>query len=222
MPNRHLALLLSLISLGVASRAAPSFAHGGSNSVRLFWTAPGDDGNNGAALLYDVRYSNRPINEGNFDQATRGLIFRASPARTHETCRVTGLLPGEDYFFAVKTVDDHGNWSRISNLAKRTGRLLEIEPIVTDFSIGSPQPNPARGSVQFGLNVPLIGERARVEAFDAAGRHVRSFAVEGGAHDQRLTWDLKNDRGEAVPAGVYILRAQRGTSTYLRRLVVIR
>lgn len=33
----------------------------GSDTVRLFWTAPGDDGNSGKAAVYDARRSMSPI-----------------------------------------------------------------------------------------------------------------------------------------------------------------
>src|SRR6185369_11372823 len=39
------------------------------NSATLTWNAPGDDGTNGTAAGYDVRYSPSPITAGNFAAA---------------------------------------------------------------------------------------------------------------------------------------------------------
>ena len=42
-----------------------------SNSITLQWLAPGDDGNQGQASLYDIRWSLSPINESNFGNASQ-------------------------------------------------------------------------------------------------------------------------------------------------------
>ena len=40
-------------------------------ALTLTWTATGDDGSNGAASSYDVRYSTSAINNGNWNAATQ-------------------------------------------------------------------------------------------------------------------------------------------------------
>jgi len=51
---------------------APVLAYGQTpDTVVVRWTAPGDDGNAGVALAYDLRVSEAPITADNFDQALR-------------------------------------------------------------------------------------------------------------------------------------------------------
>ncbi len=90
-------------------------------SVTLQWTAPGDDGSTGIAAQYDVRWSTSPIHEGNFASATHvsGAPIPQA-AGTTQSMDVTGLTPSTTYWFAIKTADDQGNWSSISNLVQWT------------------------------------------------------------------------------------------------------
>lgn len=88
------------------------------NSLTLTWTAPGDDGNNGTAAEYDIRYAT-----SNIDNETWGFATQVSdepapgPAGSNETFVVGGLTPATTYYFALKTGDDAGNWANLSNIA---------------------------------------------------------------------------------------------------------
>ena len=92
-----------------------------SNSITLAWTAPGDDGATGTATSYDVRYSTAIIDETNWGLATQasGEPF-PSPAGTAQSMTVGNLNPATTYFFAIKTSDEAGNISAISNIATNT------------------------------------------------------------------------------------------------------
>lgn len=112
----------------VSSQSTPSTA----TAVTLTWTAPGDDGNIGQAASYNLRYSTNPITDGNFDSATAvtGLAAPATAGST-ETTTVTGLQPSTTYFFALKTTDDAGNVSALSNVATKTTDALAVACVPT-------------------------------------------------------------------------------------------
>ncbi len=121
---------LSFLAGAAALLLAPALAHGqaGPDSVTLAWTAPGDDGTIGTASAYDLRMSLSPIDAGNFGAATAitGLaVPRASGTR--ETFKVRGLTRGTVYYFAIRTQDDAGNWSGLSNLL-RWDWVLDTSP----------------------------------------------------------------------------------------------
>ncbi|OGR65840.1 MAG: hypothetical protein A2X31_00640, partial [Elusimicrobia bacterium GWB2_63_22] len=87
------------------------------NGITVRWTAPGDDGLSGRAALYDLRYSELPITDVNaFSAATRvtGLAV-PSPAGQPEAATVGGLTGGVTYYFALKTADEAGNTSGLSD-----------------------------------------------------------------------------------------------------------
>jgi len=85
--------------------------------VVLDWIAPGDDSNIGQVQLYEVRYSQSMITADNYNQAT---VFPTPPnplpAGIHQELTVTSLLPGVEYFFAIRAYDDEGLVSEISNV----------------------------------------------------------------------------------------------------------
>jgi len=87
--------------------------------VTLTWTAPGDDGNVGTAAAYDIRYSaSGTITEADWASATQASGEPApTAAGTSQTMTVSGLTPGTTYSFAMKTSDEAGNTSAISNVA---------------------------------------------------------------------------------------------------------
>ena len=131
---------------------------GDSTSLDLEWTATGDDGVAGSASRYDLRISNAPIDDANFDQADElsGEPLPAS-AGTLESVVVDGLTSGTVYYFAIKAIDDAGNASETSNSAEgETDAPQGTAPRVTITS-------PAAG-IQIDEGSPV---RLEVDASDA-------------------------------------------------------
>ncbi|WP_135550227.1 fibronectin type III domain-containing protein [Paenibacillus cymbidii] len=90
-------------------------------SVQLTWTAPGNDGNLGKAAGYDVRYSTSPITEANWASATQEVDELAQKnSGLAMKYQVNRLTTGTTYYFAVKTFDDAGNYSALSNVVSAT------------------------------------------------------------------------------------------------------
>lgn len=85
--------------------------------VQLSWTAPGDDAQNGIASNYTVRYSHTAI-ESEFGWLMASDVNgepAPGPAGSAESMTVTGLTPGETYYFAIRAEDDVSNLSGLSN-----------------------------------------------------------------------------------------------------------
>ena len=90
-------------------------------TMQLTWTAPGDDGSTGTATAYEVRYSTAPITLGNFPVSTLvAQTMTPQVAASAETLAVSGLTASTLYYFAVKTSDDLGNMSGLSNVVSDT------------------------------------------------------------------------------------------------------
>jgi phosphodiesterase/alkaline phosphatase D-like protein len=105
-------------------------------SIRLTWTAPGDDSTSGTASQYDIRYSTSPITGANWAAATQ-VTGEPTPliAGTQQTYTVTGLQSGRTYYFAMKTADEVPNWSGLSNVP--SGSTLDTVPpaAITDLHV---------------------------------------------------------------------------------------
>lgn len=117
MLRRLFTILFALVALAVLTAAARAQ----SASVTLEWTAPGDDGQVGTAAQYEVRISTSLIDAGNFASAT---LVPNPPAPlaagTLQAMLVNGLLPATPYWVAIRTADERGNWSPISNVVAFT------------------------------------------------------------------------------------------------------
>ena len=102
-----------LLSMGKGHAQSPE-----PTSITLNWTAPGDDGDVGQATTYDIRYSLEPITEANWNDCTQASNPPApQPAGSVESFTIGGLDPSTLYYFAIKTGDEAGNWSGLSNIA---------------------------------------------------------------------------------------------------------
>jgi formylglycine-generating enzyme required for sulfatase activity len=107
-----------------------------STSVRLTWTAPGDDLYRGQAASYDIRYALAPIEEATWPSAT-AVEGEPDPlpAGNPQSFVVTGLSPETHYYFALKTLDEAGNVSHLSNVTEATTPRGNVPPALTDLSV---------------------------------------------------------------------------------------
>ena len=101
------------------SRVTDLVAEAVSNTgFRLTSTAPGDDGDEGTATAYDIRYSTIPMASRGFPNATPvGGVPAPRPAGETETVVVEGVNANLNYHFALRAVDDAENWSGVSDEA---------------------------------------------------------------------------------------------------------
>ncbi len=115
----------------VANLAADNTFSSVPGSIRLTWTAPGDDNNTGTAYAYDVRYSTADITD-NVTFNTAAVVGGAPPpalAGIGQSMVAYGLMPGTRYYFALKTRDEVPNWSGLSNRPSAYARLDNVAPV---------------------------------------------------------------------------------------------
>ncbi len=114
-----------------------------SNRITLRWTASGDNGSQGRASRYDVRFALAPIDEATFDSASVAISppFPGQAGSAQEFT-LSGLDFLTTYFFALKAIDEYGNVSPISNVA--SGRTLgppdiALAPLALDQALTTGQ-----------------------------------------------------------------------------------
>lgn len=193
------------------------------SSVTLEWTAPGDDAAIGLAYRYDLRYSLDPITVENF-----GLASVApnppQPVRpgTRQRVQIDGLYPDTRYYFGLKTMDESGNWSALSNVVVRTAPDPVRTPLASRLEMRAPSPNPARWRTLIRLGLPVATD-VRVDVFDAAGRWVRTLVADRlQAGITPIFWTLGDSGGRPLSSGIYWVRGVLGTEVRMQRLVVVR
>lgn len=112
----------------------------GSQSLLASWTSPGDDGSSGTAMFYDLRRSTSPITAGNFDAAVPVSPQPTPlPAGTSQSYVLLNLTSGVTYYVAIRTRDEAGNWSSISNVVSGTTLPDSTAPAaIQDLGAGTP------------------------------------------------------------------------------------
>ena len=123
-------------------------------------------------------------------------------------------------------------WDVQNNSSTATTDFIVVNSLELALEHVLAYPNPAYESTtfRFSHNQECNAIEARIEVYDAKGRHVRGFKADMHAHGSRtdiLQWDLTNDNGSDVPAGIYLFKIQltsiSGVSTqYGSKLVVVK
>ena len=119
-------------------------------TVGLVWTAGGDDGDQGQATVYEMRYrTSAPAAPDSlsilswWNAATAvSSLPSPSPSGSTDQADVTGLTPGTTYYFVLRSRDDGYNTSPFSNIASATTD-------VCDPPAGSPAPMSATADTGF-------------------------------------------------------------------------
>lgn len=121
------------------------------SSVDLTWSATGDDGSSGTATSYDARYSTSEITSANWSSATQ-VSGEPTPkvSGLTEVFSVSGLSSSTTYYFAVKTSDEAGNESGISNTASGATTDAIAPGDISDLSAS----NPTSSSVDLTWSAP--------------------------------------------------------------------
>jgi flagellar hook capping protein FlgD len=147
--------------------------------------------------------------DGNYERLNTEII--GPGAASFEDMRVT---PGITYYYRLEALDRTGTRTFFGPLSVR------IEPRGLGPTLGQAFPNPFRGSA---VTIPFTLAKAanvKFRILDFFGRQVRMLMdEEKGEGDLSVTWNGRDERGNAVPAGIYVYQLQTPGFEASRRLV---
>jgi len=90
-------------------------------TLTVCWTATGDDGRNGKASSYDIRYSQQAPQGDTSGWWNDCLRVSSAPAPDWPGIRqcmtIENIVEGAQYYVAMKVIDESGNQSGLSNIA---------------------------------------------------------------------------------------------------------
>jgi hypothetical protein len=215
---------------GLVLGAGKAIAQSDTARVRIRFTAPGDDGQTGRAAAYDVRYSDLPITQGNWDQAAPvpDILPPPNVAGTTEivTVSIPNALLGNRYHVALKTRDEAFNWSLVSNSASfdySFGTGTGEDPILPDEIVLEPSyPNPFNGSTRIEFQIPSQA-RVKITIWNSLGQRIQDVAeavFDPGRHD--VLWDGTDRFGSAVASGTYFYQLTSGTFSTSRKMTYLK
>jgi hypothetical protein len=123
--------------------------------------------------------------------------------------------PGYYLFFAVNadSVPSVAQWVKVSGPISAVPPEFGVRPAVAAF------PNPFQSATTLTFFLTEPGE-VRLTLFDAAGRQVRKLHQgHSEAGPRQISWDGRNDEGQKVASGVYMIRLQSAMGVGVSRVV---
>ncbi len=226
--ERVISLPLVLVALIGFLSASGALAQVTPTSITVSWLSPGDDSLSGTAAGYDIRYSLSPLNASNWGTAVQVAGEPIpKPAGNAESFTVTGLNPGVTYHIAVKTVDEAGNWSAISNIVTATTSLVldaDDDNGVTprEFRLQQNFPNPFNPTTAIDFSIPKAGF-VELTILNILGERVSTLVssyLTAGEH--QVSWNGCDASGRDVASGVYLYRLQAESQSSVRKMVLMR
>jgi aminopeptidase N len=97
-----------------------------------------------------------------------------------------------------------------------------VPPAGLHFRLGRAAPNPFAGSTTLDLRADDRSVPVKVGVYDGTGRLVRLLFDEPVASERSIEWDGRDAAGHAVASGVYFMRAEQGSLSETRRIVLLR
>ncbi len=130
-------------------------------------------------------------------------------------------LPAGEYTVRLLRLGDPG-LTRVDFLDLVEEPAADVpEPASLQVALQPPRPNPASRAVEFGFSLAAAGEAA-LAVHDVSGRLVRALLVARvAAGDHSARWDLCDERGDRVGAGVYFVRLAAAGTTRVHRVAVL-
>ncbi len=153
-------------------------------------------------------------------EATNGNIITSNWTESSD-----GDVQNATHFGADIWIVALDNWGSFVN-----SKTSEQKNINQNFANTlSSYPNPFSNStiVSFTLSQSQkampAGRQVSIRIFDIAGRLMKILAnTETQAGTHQITWNVKDEKGNAVASGMYFLRTQTGNYTETRKLSVVK
>jgi len=185
------------------------------DSVRLSWTAPGDDGRTGRAAEYDLRLTTFKPSIGSADAGTTRLGAPApDTAGAGEGVTLPAAEPGVTCWYWLRTSDAAGNTSRCSNVV---GLTRPLDPALPEGLTLAVRQRPSRVPVSLDWSG---ADAADIRIYDVSGRLARRLRLAPGGRGT-ATWNGRDESGCLVPAGLYFARLTGGSLHVQTRIVLL-
>ena len=137
-----------------------------------------------------------------------------SVTKTYSFTDNVAAIKAPKIYYRLKMVDKDGKFS-YSAVVQVDYTKINIDKITIT-------PNPLSNSTTISFSLSNT-QKVSINIFDMNGRLVKTLLnseLQQGTH--QLVWNVKDEKGNAVTAGIYFLRMQIGNSVETKKIIVAR
>ncbi|UCG91972.1 MAG: T9SS type A sorting domain-containing protein, partial [candidate division WOR-3 bacterium] len=102
----------------------------------------------------------------------------------------------------------------------------ELSSVPLQTALGLLYPNPFHGKITISYQIAEVDRNGSIalKIFDVTGRLVKQFThvSASGAVFDHVVWDARDDRGRAVPAGIYFVHFETDTYQQVEKAILLR
>lgn len=210
-----------LISGGAGDEFAPMLASDGADGAVIAWQDTRDDDSD----IYCTAVSASAILDSDFPTYGLGVAVQpgvqGSPTIVPSGSGEAIICWADGRLFPAEAMT-HSVFAQRVNLDGEMLRVASASPMTSVRTLLECVPNPAKGSCQIRLALPvgMAGVSYEIEAFDIQGRRVAIIA-KAAAQGTSVVADWNFRSSGSVSAGVYHVVARAGGEKWVRRVLVL-
>ena len=188
-----------------------------STSIRLTWTAPGNDGHTGTAVSYEIQSASKKITAETWSHAALVANPPApAAAGTAQSMTIGGLTAEQRYWFAMKT-SDGANTSVLSNCAaNQISDINDADIIVFNQYVTSGRDREITRIVQPDVNLrgvaDWVGSVPLLRGYDGMMPGIERLQKDGTLIGYMVASNFLNIN-EILPPGITLAEISNETST---------
>jgi len=159
--------------------------------------------------------------DGNYDQITPDAAMisgrgNASEAKDYEFVD-RNVETGKVYWYKIVEVSTDGKRETYGPIS-----VTALSPVPTEFGFSECYPNPFNPETTVDYKTAKDGS-VSVIVYNLMGKQVRTL-VSGSkpAGYYKALWNGRDDRGDAVPTGIYFIRMQSGDYSRVRKVMMMK
>ena len=144
-----------------------------------------------------------------------------------DTTYVLSAEPGVVQRLSVRGIDASGRESIMSEWsdpiyfeAQRSG---ETPPVAAKLRSNYPNPFNPETRIVYGVPTSIEdSEPARLDIYNLAGQHIRTFEIDPTPGWHEVTWDGKDDQGQTQSTGMYVTKFTVGAMVSTNKMTMVK
>jgi len=213
--------MATTLNYGISTSGHIGYYANGFTDTQDFWkvVAPSSD----SIYVHVTSDSTLDLDLTAYDPS--GTTILTSDGRSGIYSRV-GIKPisGSTYYFRVyRWQGSAGSYSIIASRSSVVSvEQLEDPAVPTQFAVHQNFPNPFNPTTTIQFDLPGVTD-VKLRIYNLMGQEVRGMEFSSlGSGFHRFVWDGRDQKGGALPSGIYMYRIESVHGTAVRRMILVR